>query len=47
MVENIEKLAPSSSKIYIAKLLRVILDEVSDKDTEEKNVENEVSYNIL
>lgn len=40
-------MAPSSSKIYIAKLLKVILDEVADKDTEDKNVENEVVYHIL
>lgn len=40
-------MAPSSSKMYIAKLLNMILETVTKTDDSEKNIEVQVSKFIL
>lgn len=47
LLEHGKKMAPPDSKMYIAKILKLILDSVSQNDSEEKTIENTIAKKIL
>lgn len=47
LLEKAKTMAPPDSKMYIAKILKIILDEVSLNDTEDKSIESQMAQKIL